>query len=204
MKNSSSEFTTLLFDLGGVLIELGSLAPILETSEQSSETVWENWLHNPHVREFESGQCSEQAFARAMIHDLSLSLDESTFLEHFRAWPVGVYAGADQLLAKLSQRYQTVCLSNTNQTHFDDFLSKQSLLDHFEIGFFSHQTGRLKPDPVAFEQVIEHLSLPPGEILFFDDNPHNVKAARDIGLQAEAVNTPDGILSALKDMGVHV
>lgn len=195
---------TLLFDLGGVLIELGSLEPLVSTSSQRPDEIRQNWLHSPSVRLFESGQCSDEEFAHSMISELSLDIGVVEFLETFNAWPVGVYDGAEQMLNKLSGSFGIACLSNTNAAHYDSFLSRQAILLQFERLFLSHKTGLLKPDTAAFEHVSEELGLEPSEILFFDDNPDNVQAASRAGMQAALANTPDGVINQLREFGVHI
>ena len=63
-------------------------------------------------------------------------------------------------------------------------------MQHFDHLFLSFETGHMKPDNRAFRHVIDQLSRPPEQILFFDDNPHNVEAARNAGMHAETVDSP--------------
>jgi len=44
--------------------------------------------------------------------------------------------------------------------------------------------GKLKPDREVFEHVADSLRCDPSEILFLDDQPLNVEAARQVGLEA--------------------
>ncbi|MDQ1626387.1 MAG: putative hydrolase of the superfamily [Actinomycetota bacterium] len=44
-------------------------------------------------------------------------------------------------------------------------------------------TGALKPDPRAFQLLLEALDLPAGDVLFTDDQRHNVEAAARAGLR---------------------
>lgn len=170
---------------------------MLATSPLPADTVWQNWLHNPAVRRFESGLCDTREFAETMIGDLSLAISTAEFLEHFNAWPRGLYPGALELLDSLSARFQLACLSNTNQAHFDSCTDMRGLLTRFDAQFLSHQTGLLKPDRAAFENALRALAINRAEVLFFDDNPHNVEAAGRIGINAVQVNTPAGVLDAL-------
>src|ERR1700683_947261 len=54
----------VLFDLGGVLIAPGGVAPMRELSGLGSdEALWTRWLSCPWVRRFEAGQCTPEEFA---------------------------------------------------------------------------------------------------------------------------------------------
>ena len=48
----------VLFDLGGVLIELGGMGDIAAFANESDEDeIWKRWLTCPWVRRFERGGC---------------------------------------------------------------------------------------------------------------------------------------------------
>ena len=72
------------------------------------------------------------------------------------------------------------------------------------MSFLSHQTGILKPDRAAFDNVLRRLCAEPGEVLFFDDNPGNIAAATDLGFETDLVNAPDDVIRALKRRGLQV
>lgn len=194
---AKQNITTVLFDLGGVLIELGSLSEMMQTSPLDDDAIWENWIHNPAVKRFESGNCSAEEFAQRMIDELALELDINAFLEHFRAWPKGPYDDALQLVTRLKSQFQLVCLSNTNITHYESFLRHQPILQVFDSLFLSHETGVIKPEVDAFNQVLTRLDLKPSEIMFFDDNSANVDAARALGIRSEQVSGVDELMTAL-------
>ena len=42
----------------------------------------------------------------------------------------------------------------------------------------------VKPDPAIYECLLNRYKLLPGECIFFDDEPENVKAACKIGIHA--------------------
>lgn len=196
--------TTLLFDLGGVLIELGSLSEMMATSPQSDEDIWQGWTRSPSVRLFESGGCTSTEFAENMVVEFELSITAGEFIEKFRQWPRRTYPGAQSLLDKLSGEFHLVCLSNTNHTHWEGFLCDQEIMASFSDAFLSHQTGVLKPDEAAFSRVLDNLSVAPEAILFFDDNPGNVSAARKMGLNAECAKTPEGVINTLNRLGLNI
>lgn len=194
--------TTLLFDLGGVLIELGPVAPMLVSDSHAPDEIWSRWIHSHAVRRFESGQCSADEFAAHMVEEFSLNHSEEAFLEHFASWPKQTYDGAESMISALAGRFRVLCLSNTNALHFKAFLQHQPVIQHFHRHWFSHETGVLKPDQLAFTQILDDEGLAAEEVLFLDDNPGNVQAAREIGLLAECVNAPKGVLDALERHGL--
>ena len=196
--------TTLLFDLGGVLIELGSLSEMMATSPHSNEDIWKGWTQSPSVRRYESGGCTPEEFAENMVVEFELSITPPEFIEKFRQWPKRTYPGAQSLLDNLSGEFHLACLSNTNHTHWEGFLCDQEIMGYFSDAFLSHQTGVLKPDEAAFSRVLDNLGVAAEAILFFDDNPGNVAAAREMGMNAECAKTPEGVINTLNGLGLDI
>ncbi len=48
---------------------------------------------------------------------------------------------------------------------------------------YSHEVGLVKPEPEIYELTAERLAVHPGEIVFLDDQPGHVEAARAAGWQ---------------------
>ena len=195
---------TVLFDLGGVLIELGSLSEMMATSPQSDEDIWMGWTQSPSVRSYESGGCTSEEFAENMVDEVKLSISATEFIQKFRQWPKRTYPGARSLLDNLSGKFRLACLSNTNATHWENFLCDQKIMACFTDVFLSHQTGVLKPDDAAFNLVLNNLGVPAEAILFFDDNPGNVLAAKKFGMNARCAKTPKGVIDALNELGGNI
>lgn len=198
----AANITTLVFDLGGVLIELGDLGEMMESSPYTASEVWATWISSPSVRRFESGLCTEQEFARSMILEFELNLDNERFLAYFNAWPKGIMPGAIELLDELSGTFRLACLSNTNAAHYESFLKHQAIMPRFEAAFLSHQMGCLKPDQAAFERAIDGLGVNPTEVVYFDDHPKNVLAAQSNGFNANITSNPEEIRAVLTKMGL--
>ena len=66
-------------------------------------------------------------------------------------------------------------------------------------------TGVLKPDPRAYAMAAEALGLPPSAIVFVDDMPWNVEAAREagmIGLLLDLADPAEVFERARKELGL--
>jgi glucose-1-phosphatase len=175
----------VLFDLGGVLIEVPGVRAMLElTGIQSEEELWRRWLACRWVRRFESGGCSETEFAAGVVADWQLELSASEFLGAFRDWPAGPLPGAAELVAQTRASVPVGCFSNTNALHWHDHIAAWPLMGLFDHRFLSFELGLLKPDIAAFAQVADLLKVPAGRVLFLDDNAVNIAGATAAGFQA--------------------
>jgi HAD superfamily hydrolase (TIGR01509 family) len=178
----------VLFDLGGVLVELGGVDRFGGLIGEADENeIWRVWLTSYWVRRFERGHCTREDFAGGMVveHDLEVAADD--FLEQFLNWPQGLIPGALDLIADLAAHVRPACLSNTNELHWHEQIDAHLVQAMFETRFLSHEIGLVKPDREIFEHVVEGLGCDPGEVLFLDDNQLNVDGARSVGLDAHRV-----------------
>jgi glucose-1-phosphatase len=193
----------VLFDLGGVLIDVRGVPVMLElTGIGSEEELWQRWLTCRWVRQFESGGCSADEFAAGVVADWQLQLSADAFLEAFRSWPAGPLPGAAELVAQTRASVATGCFSNTNALHWHDHMATWPLTDLFDHRFLSFELGRLKPDVAAFEEVATLLARPPGRVLFLDDNAMNVAGAAAAGFQAVRVTGVEAARERLIEAGV--
>jgi HAD superfamily hydrolase (TIGR01509 family) len=196
-------YDVLLFDLGGVVIELGGM-PIWQewTAEPDERAVWERWLRSTAVRRFESGRARPAEFADEIVREFALRVTPQEFLAHFEQWPQRPFPGALELLTELRPRFRLGCLSNCNELHWPRFLGEMGLDAAFDRHFSSHELGLLKPDLEVFDRVVADLGCEPERILFLDDNAINVEAARSAGLQGERVQGPEGVRESLRSRGL--
>ena len=199
------EISHLVFDLGGVIIELRG-PPILNEwtgADDTPEAVWEKWLTSNAPRAFESGQIDKDTFASMIVEELSLTISDNDFLNYFTSVPVGPFTGARELLNSLKAQYTTALLSNSNVIHWERKMNEMKLGPLFEYHFASHLMAKVKPDIEAFEEVVNELSVSPSKILFFDDNQLNVDAALAVGMNAKRVAGFDNLLSALAEYDIR-
>jgi FMN phosphatase YigB (HAD superfamily) len=189
----------VLFDLGGVLVEyrgVSQMGKFAGISDQ--EELWARWLSCRRVRSFETGRCSELAFASGVVDDWELKMSPEAYLEEFRSWATGALAGAEDLVSEVKCRRPVSCFSNTNSVHWQS-AQTWPLISLFDHAFLSFQMGMLKPDEDAFAHVASELGVAPGHILFLDDNQLNINAAQQFGFSAIRVTGVDEVRRALAE-----
>ena len=155
---TSKAIDAILFDLGGVLIELGP-SPVPDAALTGVDRfTLADWFKSATAVSFEKGQIGAREFAATLIEELDIGCDVDQLIDHFTRRPIGLFSGAEVLLPR----------------YVDDI-------------FASHRLGMSKPDAEIFEHVIAVLGIAPARILFVDDNEANVEAAHRQGMQAAQV-----------------
>jgi glucose-1-phosphatase len=212
MASTEDQISAILFDLGGVLVELTG-APILLSwigNRMTPEDLWSMWLSSPVVRSFETGQSDPEVFANELIKEMTLPVSAEEFLREFTSWPKDLFPGALQLVRRIPRNYLRATLSNTNAMRWPRLMGEMRLGDVFDYHFASHLIGRIKPDEDAFQYVdedafqyvIETLGRRAREILFLDDNKLNVEAAKRIGMKAVQVRGAEEAGEILSELRV--
>lgn len=204
MPYSLHSFELILFDLGGVVVELTGVQTMIEWSggNITPEEVWRRWLRCQAVRDFESGKTSVDHFTAQTVEELGLSVSSEQFLEGFRSWIGGTYDGIQEMITQLRTHTRVGCLSNTNQIHWETMTGKFGLDALFDHHYLSHHIGLTKPDREIFEHIITETSLRPDRILFLDDNLPNVEGARSAGLHSYHVRGASEAGEVLEELGL--
>ena len=199
----STQLKTLVFDMGGVLIKLNDPAVTFGLDLKEDEFL-RQWIHSEAVREFERGAIDAMAFADAIVEETDLPYTSDEFLHRFRAWPDTLFTATPAILRAAARQHKTALLSNTNALHWNENGLADALQPYFDRTFLSFETGFLKPDEDAFVDLIRHYDCMPAEIAFFDDNPTNITAAADVGLQAFLTRGSSELQENLQGLGIRV
>jgi glucose-1-phosphatase len=204
IESAPTGIQVLLFDVGGVLVELSGVETMLEWLGRrvTADELWRMWLQSVPVRQFETGRIDAAEFAAGVISEFGLPIEPQRFLEAFIGWPTGLYPGTLEMLARIPRSYRRAILSNTNSLHWPRVLGEMQLGAAFEHHFVSHLTGRIKPDSDAFEHVVESLGCVPAQVLFLDDNSLNIESAQRFGMHAIRVRGAAETRSVLTQLGI--
>lgn len=131
---------------------------------------------------FDDGKVSPEEFHSAVLETIGqTSPDFRTFYEIWNE----IFTPIREML-ELIPRLKGICrlglLSNTNPPHFNYCLAEYPMLNHIECKVTSFAAGCSKPQPEIYHRLVSMMGLAPEDILFIDDLPENVEAARNSGL----------------------
>jgi epoxide hydrolase-like predicted phosphatase len=84
--------------------------------------------------------------------------------------------------ASLRPRYRTAILSNSADGARREEQARYGFEQLVDVVIYSDEVGLAKPDRAVYQLLCDRLSVAPGELVFLDDMPENVEAARALGI----------------------
>ena len=180
----------IVFDLGGVLLRVRPTWDLVGESLglPSPEQPWGSLGTFMPLEAYQSGRLDWPGYVVALAAFLRVTPEVA--VQAHAAILGELYEGVDDFLAELQTRgIPTAILSNTNAAHADVFTDADRFpaltrVDHL---LMSHRLGVSKPDPDCFAAATRCFA-PGTEIVFFDDSPANVAAARELGWEAHLID----------------
>tara|TARA_S200000501_G_scaffold246520_1_gene230858 strand:+ start:124 stop:747 length:624 start_codon:yes stop_codon:yes gene_type:complete len=199
---------TIIFDLGGVIIDLDSKSVIDQFQKYSDKTAKDIIClisQSQDLIDYEMGKMSDSDFCEAVNKLLHTELSQASFETIWNSFLGNIKQDKLHLMLALKDQFNLLILSNTNAIHqrsFDqrvgELISTRIMSDMVHTAYYSHELGLRKPDPNIYKRVIDLQNLNPTRTLFFDDRNENINMAQDFGIQAILVEYSDQILDQLK------
>ncbi len=137
---------------------------------------------------YQCGRISTDEFARRFSELVGGLYDADEVLRVHKAWTREEYPGVNALVARVHEAgIETAVLSNTCEDHWA-ILHELPTFQALRNRHGSHELGVRKPDPAIYAALEDSVGFRGEEIVFFDDLPENVEAARECGWQAVLVD----------------
>ncbi len=150
------------------------------------------------VREEGLGQGS---FFKLLIHYPFLSCYESTIVALASAqYPL---VGTFEIIYDLQKHYQLHILSNMGVQTFNNLKRNHpECFTYFTtIHHFGPATGwTQKPQAYAYETLLKILGIPPDQMIFIDNSPRNINAAKTLGIQTIRYTSVASLKKSLKKL----
>ena len=178
---------TIIFDFGGVFIDLNEDATSIELERLGSKE-----LSNAMIRQnelYEKGMIGTKEFI-AFYKDQFPSAKEQSLINAWNSIIIDMPEHRLRFIEKQrnQRRFQLILLSNTNPLHmkmmeerlgadrFDRFRNS------FHYFYLSYELHMRKPEPQIFRHILDTHDLIPNECLFIDDTAIHTESASDLGI----------------------
>lgn len=199
---------TLLFDLGGVVIDFDFERAFrfwaARASCEPAELGRRFSLDEPY-EQHERGELHASDYFASLRRSLNIDLSDDELIEGWNDVYLGVKPGMLAMLTLASEQLPLYAFTNSNPTHQSEWSVRfAEELSIFNRIFVSSELGLRKPDPEAFSEVANRTGFGVSEFLFFDDTPENIEGARIAGMHAVLVESSTDVREALLQLGLKV
>ena len=198
----------IVFDLGGVLLDLDLKACYDSCRKNLGFERVDEFVGACHQKglfmDLEAGNITAGQFYDGVLSMSAPGKTRKDVADAFRPFLIGMADYKVPLLKELAKKYDLYLLSNNNAMTWpfaiEEFCRHSLPVESvFKKAFLSFEMHKLKPGDEIYQQAIEEIKQLSGtesspvdasEMLFIDDSPVNVEAARRNGMQA--VHFPQG------------
>jgi putative hydrolase of the HAD superfamily len=188
----NSNIKNIIFDLGGVIIELDNLNSLKRFQKLGLN--WDNQAldlyHQKGVmKELEQGKITAEQFAEKLSIEAGKHISPSEVFEAMIGFVKDMPLYKLDLLLELRERgYKLFLLSNTNPVLMkwargNEFTEYGKPIDYyFDKMYLSYEIGSTKPEKEIFQFMISASKIIPSESLFIDDSADNIAIGKEFGL----------------------
>lgn len=192
MINPANKYKNIIFDLGGVLLNI-DYSLVTKAFSALGLSNFDELYSKAHQTKlfdlYEKGQISSEAFRNHVKTCFSTLIDDSTIDKAWNAMLLDLPPERLHLLQQLKTGHRIFLLSNTNDIHIqyiNNYLKEtfgiNDLSGYFEKVYLSYEVGMRKPDAEIFELVLSENNLDPNETLFIDDSIQHIEGAKKLGI----------------------
>lgn len=200
---------TIIFDLGGVLIDWNPEYVYLDVFNGDREKM--QWFFDTVcTHDWNENQDAGHPLAKATEERVALFPEHETLIRMFYGrWEdmLGeAIEGTVGILKKLveNENYQVVALTNWSDETFPIALERFDFLHWFEGILVSGEEKTRKPFKDIYELTLNRFNIEAERAVFIDDNLRNVNAAKEMGIKTIHFQNPIQLEEELKGFHVHL
>ena len=202
-------YKTIIFDLGGVLIDWNPHYVFNDkyfSSLEDREYFFREVCTNDWNEEQDAGRSIVDA-TQELVHRFPDW--EKPIRDYYGRWTEmlnGPIDGTVEIFRKLkdSQQFNIYALTNWQANLFDIALVRYDFLHWFDGRVVSGVEKTRKPFPEFYKILLDRYNVNVADALFIDDNLRNVKAAEELGLKTIHFRSPEHLADALKEHGITI
>ena len=187
-----SHIKTVIFDIGGVLVDLyrdQCIEAFRRIGYPQAEEMIGLYCPSDTFMKLERGEMSGEELTEFIRQDSgNPAITYNDVRDAYVAFLGEIPIEKLRMIRRLREAgYKTLALSNINEfvmPHLREVLFRADGLtmeDYFDHAFLSYEMKLLKPDPAIFEALIRESGINPEEALFIDDSLVNTETARKLG-----------------------
>ena len=108
-----------------------------------------------------------------------------------------------KLIKQLPKNLRLGILTN-NHDRFEEYLQRVGVAELFDAVINTHRIGVAKPEKLAYQKAVSHLSVEPENCLFIDDVEGNVDGGEAAGLKCHHFQNQTALVEFLKKFDIQL
>jgi len=195
--NGKTKIKNIIFDWGGVITNLRHDIIIEGFRNIGLEIYKEPDLWKELFIPFEIGKISPTEFRNKIRNYIENNIEDQLIDDIWNSILGDVPAKRWKILEKVSLKYRTFLLSNTNRIHKEYYFrylhtiyGTDGFAHLFEKMYFSYMLNMRKPDREIFDFVLNNAEIRASETLFIDDLIENIETAQNMGFITIHLKSP--------------
>ena len=204
-----SKIDTIIFDLGGVLIDWNPEYVFLDVFHGNRKKM--QWFFDTIcTHEWNENQDAGYPIAKANEDLVALFPEyEKEIRIFYGRWEDmlgGAITGTVNILKTLidSKNYKVVALTNWSTETFPIALERYEFLQWFEGIIVSGEEKTRKPFDKIYNLTLERFQIKAENAIFIDDNLRNIEAANNLGINGIRFKSPEDLEQQLKNYNIQL
>ncbi|MEP3388750.1 MAG: HAD family phosphatase [Reichenbachiella sp.] len=203
--NKQVNIKTIIFDLGGVIIDLDfkrTPEAFSKLTDWKFEDIYQMYFEPGLLQDYEKGLLSDQELRKGINDLFGTQLTDAQIDKAWCAMLGSIPKARLDFMNELRKKHQVLVLSNTNAIHVEAFnqtikqVSGEESLEAFaDEVYFSHELKMRKPDEEIYQEVLKRSNNKAEDCLFLDDTQHNLDTAAQLGIHTMHITHPDEIFN---------
>lgn len=194
----------VIFDFGRVIGNFNRMITcnkLTGFSDYSADEIYQRIFKNGLEKQFDEG-LDFQLFHNAVKKVIEAK--ETLTIEKFAEIWGDIFSendGIQKVLEKIKPNIKILLLSNTNQVHWIYISKIPAIKKFFGDGhnlILSFELGFRKPDERIFLEGVKKSGCEPEEIIYIDDVPEYIEAARNLGISGILYNCQNDSIEKLR------
>jgi putative hydrolase of the HAD superfamily len=197
-----SNITTLIFDFGGVIINLDIDKCILNLKQlgvENAELYLSNFGQKDFFLQFEKGQIGVEEFRNEIRNLVAKPLTDRQIDEAWCSFLCDIPPKKLEIILALKKKFRILLLSNTNPLHIEvsaagEFAKTGKKMTHyFDKCYLSYEMKMAKPNADIFQALLVNEQVAAHQCLFLDDGTKNIEQAEKLGFQTYLVDVNEDL-----------
>ncbi len=201
-----TQIDTIVFDLGGVLIDWNPryLYKKIFDTEEETEKFLSEVCHGVWNAQHDAGKPFQEGVDELTEKYPEYSEEIQAYFDRWIEMIGGEITGTSELFHELadSGNYQMLALTNWSHETFPLVFNEYDFFQRFEGIVVSGVEKLIKPDPTFYQVMIDRYQINPETSLFIDDNKDNIEAGAKLGFQVIHFQSPEQLKQELLSLGL--